>query len=63
MLKGILKIIGKLLGIFFLGFLISLLVKGVTIAFGITGSIVLLVLVIVLYAGLEVYELIRDLKK
>lgn len=62
MLKAILKIIGELLGIFFLGFIISLLVEGVKIVFGITGIIVLFILVIVFYIGLKIYELIRDLK-
>lgn len=62
MLKAILKMIGKLVGVFFLAFIVSLLVEGVKIAFGMTGFIVLLVLVIVLYIGLGIYELIRDLK-
>lgn len=62
MLKAILKIIGELLGIFFLAFIISLLVDGIKIIFGMTGIIVLFVLVIVLYIGLKVYKLIRDLK-
>lgn len=63
MLKAILKIIGRLLGVFFLAFIASLLVEGIKIVFGMTGMIILLVLVIVLYIGLGVYELIRDLKK
>ena len=62
MLKAILKMIGKLAGVFFLAFIVSLLVEGVKIVFGMTGFIVLLVLVIVLYVGLGIYELIRDLK-
>jgi ABC-type antimicrobial peptide transport system permease subunit len=62
MLKAILKIIGNLLGIFFLGFIISLLIDGVKIVFGMTGIIVLFILVIVLYIVLEIYKLIRDLK-
>ena len=63
MLKAILKMIGKLVGVFLLAFIVSLLVEGVKIVFGMTGFIVLLVLVIVLYIGLGIYELIRDLKK
>ena len=62
MLKAILKMIGKLVGVFLLAFIVSLLVEGVKIVFGMTGFIVLLVLVIVLYVGLGIYELIRDLK-
>lgn len=62
MLKAILKIIGKLLGLFFLAFIVSLLVEGVKIVFGMTGIVVLFVLVIVLFTGFEIYELIRDLK-
>lgn len=62
MLKAILKIIRKFLGLFFLAFIVSLLVQGVKIVFGMTGIIVLFVLEIVLYTGLEIYKLTRDFK-